>query len=154
MTNEQKSNEKKSDISLPVAPLRTRVILESPYAGDVEGNVKYARECVQDSLLRGEAPYASHLLYPGALDDNVPEQREYGIAAGLAWGAVAEKTVVYTDRGISLGMQHGIADAVKKERPVEWRTLMKCPRCGGKMECSVQVGGNRIAVLSTCREKH
>lgn len=28
------------------------VILESPYAGDVEANVAYARRCVRDSLLR------------------------------------------------------------------------------------------------------
>ena len=39
------------------------VILESPYAGDVAANVKYARRCVRDSLSRGEAPIASHLLY-------------------------------------------------------------------------------------------
>ena len=37
------------------------VILESPYAGDVEANVEYARACVRDSLSRGEAPIASHL---------------------------------------------------------------------------------------------
>ena len=47
------------------------VIIESPYAGDIEKNVAYARDCVRDSLMRGEAPYASHLLYtqPNILDD-------------------------------------------------------------------------------------
>lgn len=39
------------------------VILESPYAGNIEKNVAYARACVRDSLSRGEAPIASHLLY-------------------------------------------------------------------------------------------
>ncbi len=42
------------------------VILESPYGGtpeEVERNVKYARACLRDCLLRGEAPFASHLLY-------------------------------------------------------------------------------------------
>jgi len=34
-----------------------RVIVESPYAGDVARNVEYARACVRDSLQRGEAPY-------------------------------------------------------------------------------------------------
>ena len=38
------------------------VIVESPYAGDVEANEEYARQCVRDSLMRGEAPIASHLL--------------------------------------------------------------------------------------------
>lgn len=29
-----------------------RVILESPYAGDIERNVNYARLCIKDSLNR------------------------------------------------------------------------------------------------------
>lgn len=62
-----------------------RVIIESPYAGDVELNAQYARECLRDSLTRGEAPIASHLLYtqPGVLDDAVPRERALGIEAGL-----------------------------------------------------------------------
>ena len=40
-----------------------QVIFESPYAGNVEENVAYARAAVRDSLLRGELPIASHLLY-------------------------------------------------------------------------------------------
>lgn len=101
------------------------VIVESPYAGDVEANVAYARRCVRDSLLRGEAPIASHLLYtqPGILDDDVPAERQHGIDAGLAWRAVAQATVVYTDCGISKGMEYGIAAATKAGLPVEFRTL-------------------------------
>lgn len=102
-----------------------RVILESPYAGNVEENVAYARACLRDSLKRGEAPIASHLLYtqPGVLDDDVPAERELGIQAGLSWGHEAEATVVYTDRGVSTGMHYGIARAVKEQRPIEYRML-------------------------------
>src|SRR4051812_9833468 len=91
------------------------VIIESPYAGDVEANVEYARRCVRDSLLRGEAPIASHLLYtqPGILNDDIPEERRHGIEAGLAWRAVAQGSVVYIDRGLSSGMKYGIALAEK-----------------------------------------
>lgn len=101
------------------------VILESPFAGDIEANVAYARACVRDSLSRGEAPIASHLLYtqPGILDDTVAEERALGIAAGLAWRAVAQASVVYTDRGISAGMRHGIAAAEAAGVPVEYRRL-------------------------------
>ena len=83
------------------------VILESPYAGDVEANVAYARKCMRDSLTRGEAPIASHLLYtqPGVLDDGDPFEREHGIAAGLAWRRVADAAVFYVDRGWSTGMR-------------------------------------------------
>lgn len=86
------------------------VILESPYAGDIERNVKYARACVKDCLLRGESPIASHLLYtqPGILDDNAPEQRTLGIEAGLAWASVAELHVFYLDLWWSNGMLYAL----------------------------------------------
>lgn len=107
-----------------------RVILESPFAADtpegVERNLRYARAAMQDCLLmRGEAPYASHLLYTqdGVLDDKIPEQRRLGIDAGLEWGRKAEATVVYIDLGISPGMAHGITRAVALGRPVELRML-------------------------------
>ena len=101
------------------------VILESPYAGDVEANVLYARRCLRDCLLRGEAPLASHLLYtqPDVLDDYKEGERRLGIEAGLAWGPHAEATVVYIDKGISSGMQTGIERAKKEGRIVEMRTL-------------------------------
>jgi hypothetical protein len=102
-----------------------RVILESPYTGDVAANVAYARRCVRDSILRGESPIASHLLYAqlGVLDDDVPAERQLGIDAGLAWGNYAAATVVYVDRGVSRGMQYGIEAAVRAGRPVEVRRL-------------------------------
>lgn len=104
------------------------VILESPYAGDIDANVEYARACVRDSLSRGEAPIASHLLYtqPGILKDDVPAERQWGIDAGLAWGTVAQATVVYMDRGISNGMSYGIAAAKEAGRPIEYRVLGDC----------------------------
>lgn len=101
------------------------VIIESPYAGDIEANVAYARAAMADSLARGEAPIASHLLYtqPGILDDSKPEERRLGIEAGLQWGALAELTAVYIDRGRTTGMEAGIERARQQGRPVEIRSL-------------------------------
>jgi len=101
------------------------VILESPYAGDIEQNVEYARLCVRDSLLRGESPIASHLLYtqPGILDDSDQEERRFGIEAGLAWLSVADAVVVYTDRSVTKGMKHGISAATEANVPIEYRSL-------------------------------
>lgn len=63
--------------------------------------------CVRDSLSRGEAPIASHLLF---LDDT---------DAGPF-----EMSVVYTDRGISKGMEYGIAAAMEAGLEVEFRTIL------------------------------
>ena len=103
------------------------VIVESPFAGDIDKNISYARLCIRDSLLRGEAPIASHLLYtqPTILDDDVPEERRLGIFAGLSWLERADASVVYTDNGISDGMKYGIQRAEQAGIPVEYRKLYK-----------------------------
>jgi hypothetical protein len=105
------------------------VILESPYAAPtpegITANIAFAKACVRDCLKRNEACAASHLLYtqPGVLHDNVAAERALGIEAGHAWMIVADAVVVYTDRGISSGMQKGIARAESLGVKVEMRTL-------------------------------
>lgn len=96
-------------------------------AQEAADNLHYARACVADSLSRGEAPFASHLLYTqrGILDDNNPRERRKGIKAGFEWHKKADKVCVYLDRGISRGMQQGIANAVKNNLPIEMRYLNK-----------------------------
>jgi len=103
-----------------------RVIIESPYAGDVEENVKYARLCVKDSLRRGEAPIASHLLYTqdGILDDLIEEERMWGINAGLAWKEVANKQIFYIDKGWSKGMLYAKEYATKNNIIIEERSIL------------------------------
>ena len=104
--------------------MKRRVVIETPYAGDVEANVAYARECMRDSLAHhGESPFLSHLLYTQVLDDGDPHERTGGINAGLAWACVADATVVYTDLGITPGMALGIEHAERCMRPVEYRCL-------------------------------
>lgn len=105
------------------------VVVESPYAGDVEGNLAYVRACMADCLRRGEAPYASHALYtqPGVLDDLVPAERKLGIDAGFAWRACTEAIVFYVDRGVSPGMKaaldKALADNEQAYTPIFARTL-------------------------------
>ncbi|MBR0695970.1 hypothetical protein [Bradyrhizobium lablabi] len=103
-----------------------RVILESPFAGEIDANVAYARACIRDALLRGEAPLASHLLYtqPGILNDNDRNERAHGINAGHAWMHLADAVVVYVDRGISAGMQAGMNLARFNGIPIERRSLL------------------------------
>ena len=103
------------------------VIIESPFSGNEEENKAYVRDAMLDCLMRGEAPYASHALYtqPGVLDDSVAKQRDLGIQAGFAFREVANLTVVYTDLGITPGMQLGIANSFEKKVPVVYRQLKK-----------------------------
>lgn len=98
-----------------------RVIVESPYRGDVDGNLTYLRRCMRDCVLRGESPYASHglLTQPGVLDDNNPAERELGIELGFAWRDVSNMSVFYVDKGWSAGM---------------WQALVQCGKAGARFE--------------------
>ncbi len=98
-------------------------------------NREYAQRCLLDCIARGEAPYASHILYTRVLRDHVAVERSTGLDCGEAWGLVAHKRAVYCDLGITLGMHDGIARRPAGQR-VEYRYLYKqadmplCHSCG------------------------
>lgn len=103
-----------------------RVIVESPYAGNVELNEVYAELAMYDCLVNyNESPYASHLLYTRkfVLDDKNLRERELGIDAGFYWREVADETIFYTDLGVSSGMKLAMNDCIKKVLPCEMRKL-------------------------------
>jgi hypothetical protein len=101
------------------------VVIESPYAGDVEANVTYARAAMLDSIQQGEAPIASHLLYtqPGILDDADEGERYLGMKLGFEWGRSADLIAFYVDRGWSNGMLAALAHWSEEGFPYEIREL-------------------------------
>ncbi len=106
---------------------RPIVIIESPYAGNIDMNVRYARACVRDSILRGEAPFASHLLYtqPGILRDEDKDERALGIETGFAFRRLCTVVAFYTDLGISAGMKQALERCAVDKIPKVTRRLSK-----------------------------
>lgn len=119
-----------------------RTIIESPYAGNIERNMAFLRAAMRECLLKGEAPYASHAIYtqPGVLRDEDPAERKHGIDAGLAWSEAGQKIVVYTNFGISRGMEYGIKRHQDAGKIVEMRVLDGWP---------VE---NQVSVMNEARE--
>ena len=107
--------------------MRPMVFLCSPYAANklhtVSDHVVYARRAMSDSLSRGEAPFASHLLYPQILDDSDPSSHILGIDASQVFLLAAVRLVVYADLGVSSGMEKEIEIARTWECPVVFRHL-------------------------------
>lgn len=101
------------------------VIVESPFAGNMEVNRQYAIQACANCFRRGETPFASHLLYPQILDELKPEEREQGITAGYAFWPLASKIVFYTDLGMSAGMERAMRRAKELRIEIEGRTLFK-----------------------------
>lgn len=128
------------------------VVIESPFAGDVERNLRYVRAAIADCFRRGEAPYASHALFtqPGVLDDGKPEERKLGMEAGFAWGAKADLVVVYTDLGISRGMLDGAERAYERGTPVEYRRLEGWARICGTGDAGLYGEHSPITRLGRC----
>lgn len=108
-----------------------RVIIESPFRATETRSrreaVLYARSAMAHSISMGEAPFASHLMYPSIMDDSIPIERDWGIAMGFRWGQMACATMVYCDLGISEGMWRGIYDAYKSRRKVGVRSIFGRP---------------------------
>ena len=109
--------------------LKPQVVIESPFSGptpaDIEENKRYGRMALHDSIMRGEAPLASHLLYtqPFVLDDNLPEERELGMSLGWHVMRRSSYVAVYADRGFSSGMVRGIEAAIKAGKKIKLRFI-------------------------------
>ena len=104
-----------------------RVVVESPYAGDLELNGRYLDACLADCFRRGESPYASHVLGPRALKDADPAERKQGIEAGFAWADVADAIVFYVDLGWSTGMKAALEKHQADGRTIEQRRIPGWP---------------------------
>ena len=83
----------------------------------------YAESAIRDSLVRGEAPIAPHVMYRDALVDEWPDHRKAGMDAGLAILHVCDRLVVYEDYGISEGMHAEIEAAREAGMVIDYRSI-------------------------------
>ncbi|WP_024832195.1 DUF4406 domain-containing protein [Ruminiclostridium josui] len=93
------------------------VYICSPYAGNIENNVRFARAACLYAAEHGCAPVTVHLLYPQFLDDNVNAQRELGIRMGLRVLSSCDELWICGER-ISYGMSCEIAEAERLGIPL------------------------------------
>ena len=85
-----------------------RILVISPYSGDVRRNLSYLEHCLKYVIAQGHAPFAPHWIYPQYLDDKDPDQRELGLHMGLAWGEKAQEIWIFRDLGETEGMAYEI----------------------------------------------
>ena len=93
------------------------VYIASPYAGDVEGNVTFAKAACRYAAAKGYTPVAVHLMYPQFLDDRVPKEREAGLKMGRRVLAVCEEIWLCGER-MSAGMKAEEAEAKRLGIPI------------------------------------
>lgn len=97
------------------------IVVESPYAGDVEGNTEFVKAVCRHLALQGDAPYASHLFFTQFLDDRLDREREIGMKAGLFIGIGCDEAhfCLLQDKhfelstGMKMALEHWKAKGVK-----------------------------------------
>lgn len=120
---------KKVVIESPLKPTGERYgDSEEQLKHEYDENIAYARAAMRDCFNRGEAPFASHLLYPQVLDDADPIDRKNGMRAGLYISDAMDAHVVYIDLGISHGMKSAIGRGEKMGKDIEYRSLPEWTR--------------------------
>jgi len=93
----------------------------SPYAGNIDANVKAAKRYSRYAIEKGVIPIAPHLLFPQFLDDANPDGRQLGLAFGNKLMAKCEEVWVFGS-DISEGMAAEIMKAKVKCKPIRYFT--------------------------------
>jgi len=94
------------------------VYVASPFAGDVEENVRKTKGYCKFVADEGMVPLAPHLHYPQFLDDNNPQERELGLMFSLSLLSKCDELWVFG--GISKGVRGEIDTAEKIGMPIRY----------------------------------
>lgn len=100
---------------------RPIVYICSPYAGEVEKNVKAAQHYSRFAVEEGYIPIAPHLLFPQFLKDADPKERQLGLFFGNAVMSKCSEVWVFGSE-ISSGMQAEIKRAKWKNYRLRYFT--------------------------------
>jgi nucleoside 2-deoxyribosyltransferase len=94
----------------------------SPYRGDIERNIEYAKELTLLAIKQGYAPITPHLYLTQVLDDNNEEQRKAGMEIALELLKKCDVVVVGTRYGVSQGMAREL-DFALRQATGKWKTI-------------------------------
>lgn len=95
------------------------VYICSPFSGDVENNVKKAREYCRFAVDNNCIPIAPHLLFPQFMDDEDPMERETAIFMNLVLLGKCAEVWVFGEI-ISKGMGTEIKKAEQRRQKIRY----------------------------------
>jgi len=121
---------KPAQLALHVSkPNRKAAVILSPFMAEDPSQARrmerYAKRCLQDSVLKNEAPVANHYFYYEVLNSNLSIERDIGLQSQLIWIKHADLVVVYIDMGITQAMELAINVAKIANKRLEYRSIGK-----------------------------
>ncbi|MDR5586014.1 DUF7768 domain-containing protein [Clostridium aquiflavi] len=95
------------------------VYICSPYSGDIEENVKKARDFCRFVLEMNCIPLAPHLLFPQFMNDDIPQEQELAMFMNMVLLGKCNELWVFGDI-ISNGMAQEIEKAKKRKQLIRY----------------------------------
>ncbi len=99
----------------------------SPCRGNVKQNLRFARAVAAHLARRGDTPLGSHLILAGALDDEVPTDRDCGMKAGLHLVSKCDLLYAFVEEGSSpsegVALEAAEAGRPEIDIPIHWFTF-------------------------------
>lgn len=102
------------------------VYICSPLRGDADRNIRKANGYCLFAAKQSLVPVAPHVMFPGILDDAIPEERSLGLSMGLELVKRCDEVWVFGER-LSEGMQAEIRAAEDMSIPIHYFNE-KCER--------------------------
>ena len=103
------------------AAYRPIVYICSPYAGDVERNVRQAQAYCRFAVQKNCVPIATHLLFPQFMDDTDPVQRQQALFMSRLLLTKCNEVWVFGEM-ISQGMASEIRKAESRNKRIRYFT--------------------------------
>lgn len=112
---------KKIEAEVKKHPFRPIVFICSPFAGDVERNIRKAQGYCRFAVGKNRIPFAPHLLFPQFLDDDDKEQRELGLFFGMVFMSKCHELWTFGSN-ITKGMEVEIEKARERNMHIRYFT--------------------------------
>lgn len=87
------------------------IFVSSPYAGDVEKNIEFAKQACHYVIATGNAFFCPHLLYPQVLDDFNLEERKLGMEMAKQILLTCDELWAFGDK-----ISHGMFEEIEYAR--------------------------------------
>ena len=94
-----------------------QVFICSPYRGDIEHNIKVAKDAGRLAARTGYVPVIPHLMYPQFLRDDLPDERILGIQLGAELLKASDMMWLIGSK-ITKGMKYELEIAKKMRIPI------------------------------------
>lgn len=124
------------ELKVPETRTFTKVYICSPYRGNTKKNIAAAVEYCRYAIDKGVIPIAPHIYFSQFLNDDIPEQREFGLQIGLDAMSECSEVWVFGDY-ISEGMKQEIEAATAAGQKVVFKHIPAAEaesedECGGQ----------------------